>query len=261
MTAAALLGETPDRAALAEQTEKFTKIAEDYLKRLTLTDAQREAIQINLLDAIALATVSATGETDKKKLEEMPLSIALATHNVEALGLIGSAEARRDAWLRMAGMSGDPMVRITAMTALARTGPGHPVEHLVRIYDLSGHLTDERTLDDAIEQMMYVVGIMERDSNPERFRESADLKGVRERLSNLRTLLPQAAANADADTVKKHLARANNIQRLWAFFRAPESDSVRAPAFTPDQHAAATPTPSDETKKALELLKADDTQK
>jgi hypothetical protein len=171
------------------ETEKFVKITQEFLEKLTIDGKQqKEAILIDLLDAIALATVSATGKTDKGKLEHMPLSIALATRNVEALGLIGFDE-RRDTWYELARISSDPGVQITAMEALARSSARDPVGHLVKIFELSEGLNNEKTLDSALEQVSRVVRVMARDTDPARFRESRELAPIVARLAALSTSL------------------------------------------------------------------------
>lgn len=247
----------------AKQTQDFTKIAEDYLKLLSIEDKkQLEAIHIDLLDAIALATVSSTGKPDPRKLEEMPLSLALATHNVEALGLIGLEDERRKTWLRMASNSGDPAVRGTAMAALARSSAVDPVNHLQRIFELSANLTDEETLDEALRQICYVVGVMERNSNPERFRDDANLKPVADRLIAMRTGLPSGSAQVAADpaTTKKAVQRAEMVDRAAGFFQtANRGNSSLFSLFRSDQAPPPTPVPNAELTQVVEGLKADDT--
>lgn len=105
------------------ETEKWAERTLSYVKELSMpvsNSQQKEAIIINLMDAIALANVSQEGTTDRQKILQTPLWIALATGNVEALGLIGNAGNRRDKWFELATGSGDATVRKTAMEALAR---------------------------------------------------------------------------------------------------------------------------------------------
>jgi hypothetical protein len=121
------------------QTETFADKTLAYiLKELTFpADKQREAIVIDLLDAIALANVSDGGATDRRKVLHMPLLVALATGNTDALGPIGNSDGRRTVWLALARGSGDATVRRTAMEALARSSASQPLERLLEIYYLS----------------------------------------------------------------------------------------------------------------------------
>lgn len=191
------------------QTEKFVQIAESYLDKLTIEKRQKEAIQIDLFDAIALATVSAEGKSDRAKLEHMPLSIALATQNVDALGLIGIADDRRETWLGLAKVSGDPNVRITAMTALARTSGRDPMDHLLKIYELSDWLSNGDTLNKAIEQLSVVIAVMKGDSNPDKFRDAKPLVPLVNRLEELRTAFASQAAALGGDKQKTEIALQN----------------------------------------------------
>ena len=67
---------------------------------------QKEAIVIDLLDAIALANARRIDRRADQKILHTPLWITLATGNVEALGLIGNADNRRDVWVNLATNSG-----------------------------------------------------------------------------------------------------------------------------------------------------------
>src|SRR5437867_6022187 len=77
------------------ETEKWAERTLSYVEKLSMPVAKKEAIVIDLLDAIALANASQQGTTDSQKILHTPLWIALATGNVEALGLIGNADNRR----------------------------------------------------------------------------------------------------------------------------------------------------------------------
>ncbi len=191
------------------ETEKFVQIAESYLDKLTIDKRQKEAILIDLFDAIALATVSAEGKSDRGKLEHMPLSIALATQNVDALGLIGIAEDRRETWLGLAKVSGDPNVRITAMTALARTSGSDPMGHLLKIYELSDWLSNGDTLNAALLQLSVVITVMKGDSNPDKFRDAKPLVPLVNRLEELRTAFATQAAALGGDKQKIEVALQN----------------------------------------------------
>jgi hypothetical protein len=237
------------------ETEKFAKTTQEFLEKLTIDRTQqKEAILIDLLDAIALATVSASGKTDKGKLEHMPLSIALATRNVEALGLIGVADDRRDTWYQLARMSGDAGVQMTAMEALARSSARDPVGHLLRIFELSENLNNEKTLDSALEQVARVVRVMARDTDPTRFRESKELAPVVGRLAALSTSLGSAVPGSAEPAVAnradgERLAASALAQR--AVYVKDALDLLKGSAPVPvvvatRGPAAATPTPPGE---------------
>lgn len=75
------------------EIEKFVKQITSYMGeasnlQLNIPKPQQEAIIIDLLDAQALANVSQEGKTDSQKILHTPLWLALATGNVEALGLL-----------------------------------------------------------------------------------------------------------------------------------------------------------------------------
>ena len=144
------------------ETEKFVERTLAYVEKLSISEAkQREAIIINLLDAVALATVS-----------------------VEALGLIGKDDPRR-----------------TAMEALARASASRPLEALLEVYTLSEELNNADTLDHAIEQIGRIVRVMGRHPDPAQFREDDRVAPVIARLDALRTSLAAGAVTLGGDVV------------------------------------------------------------
>ncbi len=215
------------------ETEKWAERTLAYVEKLpSMPAAKKEAIVIDLLDAIALANASQQGATDQQKILHTPLWIALATGNVEALGLIGNADNRRAVWFNLATGSGDATVRKTAMEALARSSASKPLEHLVEIYELSEDLNNSDILDSAIEQIGRVVRVMERDPDPARFREDDRIKPVISRLEVLRTSLAAGAAAPGADEKTAAERRdalqrqAQGVERALAFLRGSDVQKV-----------------------------------
>ncbi len=261
------------------ETEKFVGTTQAILDKLDLDSKQRQAILIDLLDAIALATVSTTGRTDKAKLEHMPLSIALATRNVEALGLIGLPANRRNAWYDLARVSGDPNVKKTAMEALALSSSRDPTDHMVKIFELSDRLNDDKTLDSALEQISRVVSVMSRDADPARFRESPLLHPVVARLDGMSTSLATGAAtkdahpgasDADVHQAAEDLARRTTlVKEAVAFLKGGDTLQLAAatpapPPPPPASPSGTTPAPPPsagiDVPSNIQQLKSDDTE-
>jgi HEAT repeat protein len=219
-------------AAYKAETTKFAEQTLTYMEKLSIPVAkQKEAILIDLLDAIALATLSQRSTPDREKVIHTPLWIALATGNVEALGLIGDADNRRDVWFNLANGSGDATVRKTAMEALARSSASKPLDYLLEIYTLSEELNNGDILDSAIEQINRVVRVMERYPDPARFREDDRIKPLVARLETLRTSLAASAAapgrdeKAAAERRSALQQQAQGVERALAFLRG--SSDVR----------------------------------
>jgi hypothetical protein len=236
------------------ETEKFVERALAYVETLSIPEAkQREAIGINLLDAVALATVSIEGTTDLQKILHTPLWIALATGNVEALGLIGKADPRREAWVSLAHGSGDATVRRTAMEALARASASRPVEALLEAFALSEELNNADTLDQALEQIGRIVRVMGRHPDPARFREDARLTEVIGRLDALRTSLAAGAATLSGEETgvgerRAALQRqAQGVEQALTFLRGREG--VIAARESPTPGAAPAPAPSSRSSR------------
>lgn len=218
--------------ATKTETEKWAERTLAYVDKLpSMPAAKKEAIVIDLLDAIALANASEQGATDRQKIRDAPLWIALAAGNVEALGLLGDADNRRDVWFKLASGSGDATVRKTAMEALARSSASKPLEHLQKIYELSEYLNNSDILDSAVEQIDRVVRVMERDPDP-RFREDEKIKKLVARLDVLQTSLASdaAALRGDEKTVVERRATLQRetlgVERALAFLQGSAAKDV-----------------------------------
>jgi predicted Zn-ribbon and HTH transcriptional regulator len=208
------------------ETEKWAERTLAYVEKLpSIPAAKKEAIIIDLLDAIALANASEQGATDRQKFLQTSSWIALATGNVEALGLIGNANNQRDVWFNLATGSGDATVRTTAMEALARSSASKPLEYLKKIYELSEELNNNDILESALEQIGRVVRVMERDPDPAQFREDDRIKPLVARLEVLRTSLAASAATpgleakAAAERRSTLQRQAQGVERALAFLR------------------------------------------
>ena len=216
------------------ETEKWAERTLKYVeeKLPSMTAAKKEAIVIDLLDAIALANASQQGTTDRQKILNAPLWIALAAGNVEALGLLGDADNRRDVWFNLANGSGDITVRKTAMEALARSSASKPMEYLLKIYVLSEELNNGDILDNAIEQINRVVRVMERYPDPARFREDDRIKPLVARLEALRTSLAASAAapGLDAKAAAERRSalqhQAQGVERALAFLQGSDVQQI-----------------------------------
>jgi hypothetical protein len=246
------------------ETEKWAERTLSYVEKLSMPDSkQKEAIVINLLDAIAVANANQQGTTDRQKILHTPLWIALATGNVEALGLIGNADNRREVWFNLANGSGDATVRKTAMEALANSSASTPLNHLLEIYELSEQLNNGDILDSSIEQINRVVRVMERDPDPARFREEDRVKPLVARLEVLHTnLAADAAALAgDPKTVEERRAtlqrETQGVERALAFLRgsaiAVAGSAPPMPGATPEASM-----PKADVQSLIEGLKSPD---